>query len=84
VHSGYRTNSYNRKVGGATASYHVYPAHDSNDQAVDFSCAKGSPREWHTFLCGLRRNKRNGRGGLGLYSTFVHCDIRDYPADWRG
>jgi len=32
----------------------------------------------------IRKNKRSGKGGLGLYPTFVHVDIRDYPADWRG
>jgi hypothetical protein len=32
----------------------------------------------------IRRRKRGGKGGLGLYATFVHCDIRDWRADWRG
>lgn len=84
VHSGYRTRSYNAKVGGASNSFHIYSAHDGNDQAADISCAKGSPREWHATLNSIRNRKRNGNGGLGLYSSFVHVDIRDYKADWRG
>jgi uncharacterized protein YcbK (DUF882 family) len=40
--------------------------------------------QWHTFLAGIRKTKRNGKGGLGLYSNFVHVDIRDYKSDWRG
>jgi uncharacterized protein YcbK (DUF882 family) len=84
VHSGYRTPAYNRSVGGATNSFHIYPLHDGNDQAADVSCATGTPAQWHAFLARLRNEKRNGKGGLGLYSTFVHVDLRDYPADWRG
>jgi len=84
VHSGYRTRSYNAKVGGASQSYHIYDIHDGNDQAADISCRKGGPRDWHRTLNAIRQTKRSGKGGLGLYSTFVHCDLRDYPADWRG
>jgi uncharacterized protein YcbK (DUF882 family) len=84
IDSGFRTRAWNEKVGGASNSYHRYGIHDGNDQAADVRCANGSPREWWATLNWIRNNKRNGRGGLGLYSTFVHCDIRDYKADWRG
>lgn len=84
IDSGFRTPSYNRQVGGASNSMHVYNIHDGNDQAADIICAKGTPRDWHRTLNWLRQHRRNGRGGLGLYSSFVHCDIRDYKADWRG
>jgi uncharacterized protein YcbK (DUF882 family) len=84
VNSGYRTASYNARIGGASQSYHIYDQHDGNDQAADITCRKGGPRDWHRTLNWIRQNKRNGRGGLGLYSTFCHVDIRDYQADWRG
>jgi uncharacterized protein YcbK (DUF882 family) len=84
VHSGFRTRSYNAKVGGAPRSYHVYTEHDGNDQAADVSCQRGVPRDWHRTLSALRASKRNGNGGLGLYRTFCHVDIRDNPANWRG
>ena len=84
VNSGFRTQSYNAAIGGASQSMHVYTIHDGNDQAADITCARGRPSDWHRLLAGIRRRKRHGRGGLGLYSTFVHVDIRDYPADWRG
>jgi uncharacterized protein YcbK (DUF882 family) len=84
INSGYRTRAYNASIGGASNSYHVYTEHDGNDQAADIRCANGSPMQWHTFLAGIRRTKRNGKGGLGLYSNFVHVDIRDYKSDWRG
>jgi uncharacterized protein YcbK (DUF882 family) len=84
--SGYRTISYNRKVGGATNSFHIYTIHDGNDQAADIKCARGGPRDWHRTLNTIRQNQRHGKGGLGLYPRlgFCHIDIRDYKADWVG
>jgi uncharacterized protein YcbK (DUF882 family) len=84
VNSGYRTRRYNASIGGASNSYHIYDAHDGHDQAADITCTRGTPREWHATLNAIRRNKRGGKGGLGLYGTFVHVDLRDYKADWRG
>jgi uncharacterized protein YcbK (DUF882 family) len=84
VNSGFRTVSYNRSVGGASNSFHIYSIHDGNDQAADITCQRGSPRLWHAFLADIRDRKRSGNGGLGLYPGFVHVDIRDSRADWRG
>ena len=84
INSGYRTKSYNAKIGGASNSFHIYTIHDGNDQAADITCRKGGPRDWHRTLNAIRNRKRNGRGGLGLYGTFVHVDLRDYKADWKG
>ena len=84
INSGFRTRAYNAKIGGASKSFHVYTDHDGNDQAADITCQKGGPRDWHRTLNSIRADKRNGRGGLGLYGSFVHCDIRDYKADWKG
>jgi uncharacterized protein YcbK (DUF882 family) len=84
VNSGFRTRSYNARVGGASNSMHVYTIHDGNDQAADVTCARGTPTDWHRTLNAIRSSERNGRGGLGLYRTFVHVDIRDHKADWRG
>jgi uncharacterized protein YcbK (DUF882 family) len=84
VNSGFRTASYNRSIGGASQSFHIYTIHDTGDQAADIQCRKGGPRDWHRTLNTIRKTKRNGRGGLGLYPSFVHVDLRDYTADWRG
>lgn len=84
INSGFRTKAYNASIGGASGSYHVYTEHDGNDQAADVKCARGTPRQWHAFMAGIRKRKRGGKGGLGLYSSFVHVDIRDYKSDWRG
>jgi uncharacterized protein YcbK (DUF882 family) len=84
IHSGYRTIAYNRKIGGAPKSFHVYTIHDGNDQAADISCTRGIPAHWHTTLNWIRNHRMGSKGGLGLYNTFVHVDLRDYKADWRG
>lgn len=82
--SGFRTKSWNANVGGASRSYHIYTIHDGNDQAADVKCARGTPVDWHRTLNWIRNHRRNGRGGLGLYRTFCHLDLRDTKADWRG
>ena len=84
INSGFRTAAYNASIGGASRSCHVYTQGDQNDQAADITCAKGSPADWHRTLWTIRQRKRKGKGGLGLYSSFVHVDIRDYSASWRG
>jgi uncharacterized protein YcbK (DUF882 family) len=84
VNSGLRTERYNASVGGANGSYHVYGQHDGNDQAADIVCARGRPTDWHRTANTIRQRKRSGKGGLGLYPTFVHIDLRDYASNWRG
>lgn len=84
VHSGFRTKAHNDAVGGEPNSYHRYDIHDGNDQAADVSFATGTAERWAQFAHSIRKRKRNGKGGIGIYSTFVHLDIRDYAANWRG
>jgi len=84
IMSGFRTKAYNRRIGGASQSFHVYTEHDGNDQACDIICQRGNPRQWATTLNWLRNHKHGGRGGLGVYTTFCHIDLRDYKADWKG
>lgn len=84
INSGFRTKAYNARIGGASKSFHVYTMHDGNDQAADVRCARGNPTQWRNFMAGIRSKKRSGKGGLGLYRTFVHVDLRDYKSDWSG
>lgn len=84
INSGYRPTAYNASIGGASRSYHNYDIHDGNDHAADITCRHGAPSGWHATLNAIRAKQRNGKGGLGLYPSFVHVDIRDYKADWRG
>lgn len=87
VHSGFRTPEWNRTVGGASASYHVYTDRRAREGvAADVEFARGSVADWHKEAQRLRRKNRAGQGGIGFYPQggFVHIDSRDYPADWNG
>ena len=74
VNSGYRTPQYNEKVGGAAQSQHCYgTAADISVKGVSVAAVAAYAREimpdW---------------GGVGLYSTFTHIDVREEKADWKG
>jgi hypothetical protein len=84
VHSGYRTPSWNARVGGEPGSYHVNDWHDVDDVAADVSFARGTASQWHQAAVKYRQRRRRGKGGVGKYRTFVHVDTRDYPANWSG
>ena len=75
INSAYRSLAYNVAVGGVGDSRH------SQNDAVDFVCATGSPTQWATFLRGLR-GAGVFSGGIGVYRSFVHVDTRGANADW--
>jgi len=78
VNSGYRTRAYNRSIGGASRSEHIFDDSPST-VATDLSFARGNPREW------AAEARRLGAGGVGTYmrSGFVHCD-NGPRRDWSG
>ncbi len=87
VHSGFRTPEWNRRVGGASSSFHIYTMRRAREGvAADVEFERGSVADWHREAKRLRDEKRDGRGGIGFYPQggFVHIDTRDYPADWNG
>lgn len=66
VHSAYRTPSYNRKLSGAAKySQHMY------GNAADITIPGHSPREIYNWVNSFHQ------GGLGIYPTFTHVDVRD-------
>lgn len=83
VLSGYRPADYNRRIGGATFSQHIYELTPSS-VAADLTFAKGTPTEWYREAD--RILNRLGYGGAGHYprSGFVHVDNRPTPARWSG
>ena len=75
VTSGFRCNKHNRDVGGERESQHTYgyaadiavPEHMTADELAELA----SNCKW--FLL----------GGIGVYSTWIHVDVRDDgPARW--
>ena len=70
--SGYRHRAYNRAIGGAMYSQHIYDV-TPDTVAADVRFAKGNPRQWAAYAKGLRKKYGKG-GGVGTYinSDFVH------------
>jgi hypothetical protein len=78
VMSGYRHTAYNKKIGGAKFSQHIYDLHPGS-VAADLTFASGRPSEWAQVAEPLCES-----GGLGRYPGFVHVDNRDGKARWSG
>ena len=74
VSSGYRTPSHNKKVDGATYSQHQYGT------AADIKVKGVSPKTVATYAETLLPNK----GGIGIYPTFTHVDVREVRSRWNG
>ena len=77
LHSTYRSPEYNRSVGGASNSRHL------EFNAIDCSLQGVSPQRLYNMLLALRQGGAF-KGGLGLYSSFVHIDERGSNATWKG
>ena len=75
--SGYRTASHNIVVGGAQKSLHLTAS------AADISVQEYSPGELAVIIEKLIIEKKMKQGGIGIYPTFVHYDIRGTKARWR-
>jgi uncharacterized protein YcbK (DUF882 family) len=82
--SGYRSPAWNAKVGGVDHSQHP------QGRAMDIRVAAMTPKQVHAKLLELYAGgKLPNLGGLGLYLTFVHLDVRPRKADgslarWNG
>ena len=72
--SGYRTPSYNKNCGGATYSQHLY------GKAADVKISGVTPEEVAQFVETILKDK----GGIGIYSTFTHIDVRETKSRWIG
>ncbi len=73
VNSGYRTPEYNAKVGGAVKSRHMLGI------AADIQIAGVKPAD----VAAYARTLMPTYGGIGIYSTFTHIDIRSNVANWK-
>lgn len=73
VNSGCRCDLYNTTVGGTPLSYH------KKGKAADIVVVGIHPRNVAKYLS---ENLDSKRFGIGLYSNFVHIDVRDRRARW--
>ena len=78
VISGYRSPRYNRRIGGARKSQHM------TAKAADLRVSGMSPRELREVIIKLIKEGKIKKGGIGLYTSFVHYDVRGRNARWKG
>jgi uncharacterized protein YcbK (DUF882 family) len=80
INSGYRTPSYNRRIGGARGSQHIYGR--AADFIVKIPGGKIPARKVFNDI-NAGRILGTHQGGLGSYATFVHIDTGP-TRRWRG
>lgn len=76
INSAYRSPSHNEKIGGAKNSQHIL------GKAADIRVEGVSTRTLYGQIQMLIDAGKMAQGGLGLYDTFVHYDIRGHFARW--
>ena len=76
INSGYRSPSYNKKVGGAKYSQHLL------GKAADITIEGYRPVQIKAAIEKLIDQGKMKDGGIGQYKTFVHYDVRDESARW--
>ncbi len=74
INSGYRTPQYNARVGGVTDSQHCYGT------AADIVVRGKTPAQ----VAAYARQLMPDWGGVGVYDSFCHIDVREAKADWKG
>ena len=76
INSGYRSPSHNKAIGGVKHSQHVL------GKAADIRVEGYSSAEIALIIYNLIQKGKMKEGGLGIYNTFVHYDIRGNKARW--
>lgn len=76
ITSGYRSPEHNAKVKGAKDSQHV------KGTAVDFKVKGLKPKEVALIVERLIKEGKIKQGGIGIYPSWVHYDIRGIKARW--
>jgi uncharacterized protein YcbK (DUF882 family) len=77
VTSGFRSREHNKKIGGALNSFHVL------GMAADIQVAKVKPDDVAKAIELLIKEGKMKEGGLGIYRTWVHYDVRNVKARWK-
>lgn len=76
INSGYRTKEYNTKAEGSPKSQHLLA------KAADMVTSKYTPKQFAGIIKKLIKEKKIKQGGVGIYPSFVHYDIRGTVARW--
>ena len=73
ITSAYRTPTHNKNVGGTTYSQHLY------GKAADIKVQGIAPKDVAKYAETLL-----DEGGIGIYNTFTHIDVRSTKSRWQG
>ena len=75
INSGYRTVSYNKTVSGSSST-----SQHCNGLAADIRVEGVSPDR----VADYAEQLLGDHGGVGIYDTFVHVDVRANKSRWKG
>ena len=76
INSAYRSPAHNKRIGGVSNSKHTFGL------AADLTSRNHKPKQLYKLIEGLINDGKIRQGGLGLYRSFVHYDIRGTRARW--
>ena len=76
VTSGYRSKEHNARIGGALKSFHVL------GMAADIQVKGMKPEQVAKAIELLIKEGKIKEGGVGIYRTWIHYDIRGTKARW--
>jgi uncharacterized protein YcbK (DUF882 family) len=76
ITSGYRNAEFNAKIKGASKSRHI------TGQAADLKIEGYTPKQVAAIIEKLIASGKMKQGGLGIYSTWIHYDVRGTAARW--
>jgi len=76
INSGYRSPAHNKRIGGVRNSQHV------KGTAADIVVSGMKPKDVAKAIETLISSGDMLQGGIGVYPTFVHYDIRKTRARW--
>ena len=74
--SGYRTPEYNKKCGGVKRSQHLLA------KAADIVVSGMTSLEVRDTIIQLIKDGEMDPGGVGIYPTFTHYDVRGRNSRW--
>ena len=74
INSGYRTEVWNKEQGGSPKSQHKY------GMAADIHISGVTPRQIAAYAETLLPRS----GGIGVYKSFCHVDVRKNRSRWNG
>ena len=76
INSAYRSPAHNKAIGGVKNSQHVL------GKAADIKVKDIETKDLYLIIESLIIDGQMTDGGLGLYDTFVHYDIRGSKSRW--